>query len=92
MYRIFGGRILGGLARAVGAWGPGDDGLGAQQELRAAGRTAESGRVDGRVCLDAGAAICDGVCDGEHAGHVSGRARGCGGGWDQHGFLGRSFG
>jgi VIT1/CCC1 family predicted Fe2+/Mn2+ transporter len=37
--RILGRRLFGGLARAVGAWGPGDDGFRAQQELLATGST-----------------------------------------------------
>src|SRR5215211_3720456 len=81
-----------GLARAVGAWGPGDDGVGAQQELRVAGRSAGAYRVDGWVCLYVGAFVCDGICDEGRWGHVPGWSGGCGGGWDQHGLLGRPFG
>src|SRR5215218_9986710 len=77
---------------AAGARRPGDDGFGAQQELRFTGSTAESGRVDGWIRLDAGAALCDGLCDEGPSDNVSGGARGGGGGGDQHGLLGGALG
>src|SRR5215211_802840 len=83
---------LGCVDGAAGAWRPGDDGFGAQQELRFAGSTAESGRVDGWVRLDAGAAICDGLCDEGHSHSVSGGPRGGGWGGDQHELLGGALG
>ena len=81
-----------GLARAAGAWGPGDDGFRAQQELRVAGCSAGLiGLMDGSVSTLAPLfAVAFATQDTQ--GDISGRARGCGRGGDQHGLLGGALG
>src|SRR5215204_6039161 len=58
-----GGHGIDGVDGAAWTRGSGDDDLGAQQGLRPEGGSAESGWPHGWICLDAGAAVCDGVCD-----------------------------
>jgi hypothetical protein len=84
--------FLGGVDGAAGARGKGDDLLWAQQELRVEGSAARSYWAYGRVCFDAGTALCDGFLDEGTQDSVSGRARGGGWGGDQHGIFGGALG
>ncbi|CAA9421769.1 MAG: protein of unknown function DUF125, transmembrane, partial [uncultured Rubrobacteraceae bacterium] len=69
----------------VGSRGSGDDGVRAQQGLRAQGGSAGPYWLDGRVCLDAGAVVRGGVLAAGPGVHDR-AGGGCRGG-DQHGLL-----